>query len=137
MQLSIGTRDDIPYRDDCRYFLQPWKTGYNGAEQFADEALGVVEDNALVCADTTTVAPLLYVQEVKGKHPDVKIVSGTIGSKGAPKFNEQVIGQLLKDRPIYVVSQKAGYCPAFVLENYELVRAGLLYRVVERQTNSK
>lgn len=137
MQLSIGTRGDIPYRDDCRYFLQPWKTGYNGAERFADEALGLAEDNAVVCADTTTVAPLLYVQEVEGKRPDVKIVSGTIGSKGAPKFNEQVIGQLLKDRPIYVVSQKAGYCPAFVLDNYELVRAGLLYRVFERQTNSK
>ena len=137
MQLSIGTRGDIPYRDDSRYFLQPWKTGYDGAEQFADETLGSVEDAALVCADATTVAPLLYVQEVKGKRPDVKIVCGNIGSKGAPKFDEQAIEELLKERPVYVVSQKAGYCPAFVLDNYELVRAGLLWRVLERAEAGK
>jgi len=131
MELNIGTREDIPYRDDYKYFLQPWKTGYNGAEQFADEALGLVEDHAVIYADATTVVPLLYVQQVKGKRPDVKIVSGTVNSEDAPKLNEQTIGPLLEARPIYVVSPEAGYCPAFVLDHYELHRAGILYRVVE------
>ena len=131
MHLNIGTRNDIPYRDDYEYFLRPWKTGYKGAESFADKALGLVEDNAVIYADTTTVAPLLYVQEVKGKRPDVKIISGAASSKDPPKFNEQAIGQLLKKRPVYVVSKKPGYCPAFVLDNYNVVRAGILWRVVE------
>ena len=41
--LRIGTRQDIPYRNDYEYFLRPWKTGYVGAERFATEALQGVE----------------------------------------------------------------------------------------------
>jgi hypothetical protein len=137
MQLDLGTRGDIPYRDDYKYFLQPWKTGYDGAERFAKQALEAVENNAVIYADSTTVAPLLYVQEVKGARPDVKIVSGTAKSKDAPRFDKTTIERLLQDGPIYVVSPKPGYCPAFVLDNYELVQAGLLWRVVGRETCGK
>jgi hypothetical protein len=130
-QLSIGTRNDIPYRNDYKYFLQPWKTGYKGAERFANEALNLPEDNAVIYADTTTVGPLLYLQEVKGKRPDVKIVSGSINSKDAPKFNEHTIVQLLKTGQVYVVSNKSGYCPQFVLDNYDLIQTGILWQVVK------
>jgi hypothetical protein len=133
MQLNIGTRNDIPYRDDYEYFLRPWKTGYKGAEQFAEEALDQVKDNAVIYADTTTVGPLLYLQEVKGKRPDVKIVSGIINSKDAPKFNERTIVQLLKAGQVYIVSNKPGYCPQFVLDNYDLSRAGILWQVVKSE----
>jgi len=132
MQLNIGTREDIPYRDDNTYFLQPWKTGYRGAERFADEALDLVADNAIIYADVTTVAPLLLAQQVKGKRPDVKIVSGTANSENAPQFNKLTIGTLLENGSIYVVSRKPKYCPAFVLEDYDLVRAGILWRVAKR-----
>jgi hypothetical protein len=130
MQLDLGTRSDIPYRNDYKYFLQPWKTGYDGPECFAEQALEAVENNAVVYADSTTVAPLLYVQEVKGTRPDVKIVSGTAKSKDAPRFDKTTIEQLLQDSHVYVVSSKPDYCPAFILDDYELVRAGLLWRVV-------
>ena len=131
IQLDLGTRGDIPYRNDYKYFLQPWMTGYHGPERFANQALEAVENNAVIYADSTTVAPLLYVQEVKGTRPDVKIVSGTAKSKDAPRFDETTIEQLLRDSHIYVVSSKPGYCPAFILDKYELVQAGLLWRVVK------
>jgi hypothetical protein len=92
----------------------------------------LVEDSAVIYAGGTTVGPLLYAQQVKGKRPDVNIVSGDVSSIDAPRFDEQAIEQLLEDRPVYVVSPKPGYCPAFVLDNYDLKRAGVLYRVVER-----
>jgi hypothetical protein len=133
MQLNIGTRNDVPYRDDYEYFLRPWKTGYKGAELFAEEALVLSEDNAVIYADTTTVGPLLYLQEVKGKRPDIKIVSGTINSKDAPKFNEQTIRQLLDAGPVYVVSSRPGYCPQFVLDQYNIVRTGVLWQVVKSE----
>jgi len=133
IQLNISTRNDIPYRDDYEYFLRPWKTGYKGAELFANEVLGLPEDNAVIYADTTTVGPLLYLQEVKAKRSDVKIVSGTINSKGAPKFDEQSIGQLLKAGPVYVVSPKPEYCPQFVIDNYNLIRVGILWQVVKSE----
>jgi len=132
-QFNLGTRSDIPYRNDYKYFLQPWKTGYKGAERFANEALDAVENNAVIFADSTTVAPLLLVQEVAGRRPDVKIISGIVSSKNAPSFNEQTIKQILVEKPVYVVSPKAGYYPAFLLDNYDLVQAGVLWRVVEKE----
>jgi hypothetical protein len=136
-QFDIGTRNEISYREDYKYFLQPWKTGYDGAEKFADEALSFVEKNAVIYADVTTVGPLLYAQEVKGKRPDVKIVSGTVNSKDSPRFDEQSIEKLLQQRSVYVVSAEPGYCPAFMLDNYELKRVGILWRMVKRQNDDE
>jgi hypothetical protein len=131
--LDIGTRNDIPYRNDYSYFLQPWKTGYRGAGRFAREALKQAADNAVIYADLTTVAPLLLAQQAEAKRPDVAIISGTVNSKDAPQLNEHTIAQLLRDRPIYVVSSRPRYCPDFVLREYDLVQAGILWRIVERR----
>ena len=132
MQINLGTRNNVPYRNDYKYFLQPWKTGYRGAEHFADEALGAMENNAIIFADSSTVAPLLLMQEIKGKRPDVKVISGVISSTNAPSFNENTIEQLLQGQAVYVVSQQPGYCPSFVLDNYKLIPAGLLWRVTKK-----
>jgi hypothetical protein len=130
LNLSLGTRQDISYRNDYEYFLRPWRTGYIGAERFAREALETAEPNALICADTTTVAPLLYVQEVKGLRPDVKIVTGVARSPGVPRIEEQTLGPLLEQHPVYIVSRQRGYCPAFILDRYQLTKAGVLWRIV-------
>jgi hypothetical protein len=76
------------------------------------------------------VAPLLYVQEVQGVRPDVKI-AGIVSSQGAPRVNEQTVEELLDERPVYVVSKRRGYCPAFLLEKYSLAEAGVLWRVAK------
>lgn len=132
MHLNIGTRGDIPYRNDYEYFLRPWKTGDTGAGHFAREALDLAAENAIIYADATTAAPLLLAQEVEDKRPDVKIISGTLNSKDAPRFDAQNLGPLLEERAVYVVSSRPQYCPPFVLENYDLVQAGILWRVTRR-----
>ncbi|UCC98166.1 MAG: DUF2723 domain-containing protein [Phycisphaerales bacterium] len=132
MHLNIGTRGNIPYRNDYKYFLQPWKTGYHGAERFANQALDGAAENAVIYADVTTVAPLLLAR----RRPDVAIVSGTVNSKEAPQLNEHTIARLLRNRPIYVVSPRRQYCPEFVLKNYDLAQDGILWRVVERREDS-
>jgi len=93
--------------------------------------LDAAEPNAVICADSTTVAPLLYVQEVKGVRPDVKIVAGAASSQGAPRVNEQTVEGLLHERPVYVVSKRRGYCPTFILAKYSLAEAGVLWRVAQ------
>lgn len=128
-EFPIETRGDIPYRDDYQYFLRPWKTGDAGAQRFATEALETVENNAIIVADTTTVAPLLYVQEVQGVRPEVKIVTGIVSSEGAPAYDPQTLMNLAASRPMYVVSRRPRYCPRFILEQYRLVEAGVLWKV--------
>ncbi len=131
MDLEMGTRGDIAYRDDYRYFLQPWKAGDDGAARFAREALEVAGPGAILYADTTTVAPLLLAQEVEGLRPDVKIVTGIIRSEGAPEYSAEAFRESVGCHPIYVTSQQAGYGPPFILGKYDLRKAGPLWQVVE------
>jgi hypothetical protein len=132
MDLGIGTRGDLPYRDDYQFFLEPWKTGYVGAGRFAVEALTSAEPNAIILADTTTIGPLLYVQEVKSLRPDVKVVTGIVSSKGAPSYDPQALEHLVGAQPMYTTSERPKYCPSFVLEKCDLTRAGVLWRVRQR-----
>jgi len=130
-QLAPVTRGDVPYRDDIAYFLQPWKTGYTGAERFAREALETVPANAVIYADTTTVAPLLYAQEVQGQRPDVWIITGLVRSAGAPPYGEEAFAHLAANRLVYVTSKRPGYYPIFLVGHYELIESGLLWRAVK------
>ncbi len=132
MDVSLGTRADVAYRNDYTYFLQPWKTGDDGAERFAREALALAEPDAVIYADSTTVAPLLYVQEVHKVRPDVKIVNGIVRSEGAPSYDEREFAKLVGYRPLYVTSNQPGYGPTFVLGAYDLVKAGPLWRITAR-----
>ena len=42
--------------------------------------------------------------------------------------------KLFKEKTIYVVSPVKGYCPEFILDNYNFEKAGVLHRVVEKQS---
>lgn len=130
---SLGTKRDVPYRNDYTYFLRPWKTGYRGTERFANEALDTVEDRAVIYADGTTVYSLLYVQEVVGGGEDVTVVSGHGSVDNLKEYSEEKIDELFAERAIYVVSPVRGYCPGFLLKNYDFVKARVLWRVVERK----
>lgn len=130
MGLDIGTRADIACRDDYAYFLRPWKTGDAGAERFARDALEAAGPDAVIYADTTTVAPLLLVQEVEGRRPDVHVVTGIIHNRGAPPYDAELFEQLLASRPVYLTSDRQGYAPPFVLGKYDLRRTGPLWQVI-------
>jgi hypothetical protein len=129
----LGQRKQRPYRDEYTYFLQPWKTGYRGAERFASEALDMVEENAVIYAYTTDVHALLYMQEVLGKRPDVRIVSVYYKGENAPTFNEDTVADLVNNPALYVASKASSYCPDFLIENYDFVKRGVLWRVVARK----
>ena len=131
MQFNLSTKRDIPCRNEYIWFLRPWQTGCHGPEKFANEALDAVEDNAIIYADGTTVYPLWYVQEVKGKSPDVKIISNH-GSYENPIAlpTAETIGKLFAEQPVYVVSPVPGYCPGFLLKQYKFERKGVLWKVI-------
>jgi hypothetical protein len=130
---SLSERRQVPYRDDYKYWLQPWQTGYRGGERFAAEALGQVERNAVIYADSTTVHAILYMQEQRGMRPDVGIVSSSDHSPNAPALTEQTVDALLASSAVYVVSAQTSYCPQYLLDNYDTVREGVLYRVLKRK----
>ena len=129
MQLRMLTKRPIPYCNDYVWFLRPWKTGYKGPQHFADDVFAIAEPNAIVYADSTTVRPLLYNQQVKGRRGDVRIISGEMSSENAPVFNEYTIEKLLAESSVYVVSNIPPYCPEFVLDRYKLEPAGVIWKI--------
>ncbi len=133
-RFKLPTKRELPYRDSYTYFLRPWRTGYRGAELFATEALQSVENRAVIIADSTTVYPLWYIQQLKGKNTGVKVLSRLEGYKNPIPFpTVDTIGTLVADNTVYVVSPVAGYCPDFLLERYDFVEEGPIYRVVDRR----
>ena len=131
IQFQLPVKRDIPYRNNYTWFLHPWRTGNYGPEQFAKEAFNTVEDNAIIYADGTTVYVLLYSQEVGGQRRDVTIVSGHGSVNNLKEYDEDVIDKLFAERAVYVVLPVPGYCPEFLLEQYEFKQTGVLWKVID------
>ncbi len=108
MQFNLPTRADVPYRNDYKWFLRPWRTSYSGAEKFADEVFKELDPDAVVYADNTMVYPLLYMQEVKGRRADIRIISEHASSEGLPVLSEKSIEQWLSEGDVYAVSPVDG-----------------------------
>ncbi len=108
IQFNLSTRADVPYRNDYVWFLRPWKRGYRGAEKFADEVFKELKPGAVVYADNTMVYPLLYMQEVRGKRVDIRIISDYASSEGLPLLSEKSIEQWLSEGDVYTVSAAGG-----------------------------
>ena len=108
-RFNLSTRVDVPRRNDYVWFLQPWKAGYSGAEKFAEEVFEKLGPDAVVYADNTMVYPLLYMQEVKGKGVDIKIISEYSSGEGLPLLSGKSIEQWLSEGDVYAVSPIAGH----------------------------
>jgi hypothetical protein len=129
----LGQRRQRPYRDEYIYFLQPWKTGYRGAEKFANEALDAAEKDAIIYADSTTAHCLLYVQQVIGKRKDIRIISDFNKSPDSLDLNQDNLKALTTNSQLYVVSPVSGYCPKFILDEYDFVKKGVIYKAVTKK----
>jgi hypothetical protein len=132
---SAGLFEDkrqIPYRDNYKFFLQPWKTGYTGGTQFANEALGQISNDAIIYSDITAVWPLLCTQRLKG-HSEQKIISSLASSPDSPIFSEDTIEELLTKHSVFVVSPLENYCPGFLLDRFDFVEQGPLWQVIQKE----
>ena len=130
--LKLGTKRVLPYRDDYKFFLRPWKTGYRGAERFASEALDQVEKDAIIFADGTTVYPLLLAQETANQRKDVTIVSGHGSVDNMSIYSEDFIKNKWDQLDVYVISPVKGYCPEFLLDSYHFEHNGVLSKAVKK-----
>lgn len=131
-QVRLGTKRQLPYRNEYRWFLQPWKRGYDGPARFARETFDTAGADAVVYADQTTVYPLLYAQRVGGCSRDVSVVSSRVHSGAVAALEEGSVAAWVARGQLYVVTPAAGYCPVFLLDHYDFEPAGPIWRVTVR-----
>lgn len=69
---------ELPFRDNARWFLQPWHFAYHGPEVFARVTLNALPPNAVLDVDSTPMPPLLYLQHTEKLRRDIQFVSGKL-----------------------------------------------------------
>jgi len=135
MNVNLGVRRTIPFRDEYAYFLQPWQHGNDGPRRFATEALTNLPQDAIVLADGTTVYALWYVQAIDGLRPDVRIVSPHGDYHSPLPVPDAVTLDGWLDHPgVYVVSPVRGYCPSYLLNgSYAFEPTGTVFHITRRR----
>jgi len=128
MGVDLGYRAPIPYRDEGKYFLWPWKTGYRGPERLVREAFNLAGPRAIILADGTSRRPFIYYQLFENLRADVRIRFDPC-RREEPENKVRCLKELLKRREVYVVRPFRAYCPQWILDNFQIEPAGPIYRV--------
>ncbi len=127
---GLAGRRELPFRDEARYWLVPWKMTERSAHEFAVAVASGLTAQSVVVADATSAGPLLTAREtglIKGEWRIVTPWSGESESE-----LEELV--LAGGRKIYVVSPLGGYVPAAIKKSADgFVREGVLYRVQVRE----
>ena len=109
--VEVRRARELPFRDELRYWLVPWKHNERSADLFARGALAGVETDGVILADTTVRDTLRVVQRVEGLAPTVLVTDGE-GPLGDYDRDAVAFRRALGGRRLYVVSPVAGYVPA-------------------------
>ncbi len=93
----------LTHRDNNDYFLNPNKRGYRGPSDYADIILKRAEQTgAIVIADFTPCAVLMYFNQVRGLGPNVEVVY-TTDAGTAPDYDLfDFVEKNIDKRPIYL-----------------------------------
>lgn len=129
--VDIQRARPLPFRDEMRYWLIPWKHDEHSAELFATAALSQVRDGAVIFADGTSFYPLLLKQSLADLAPNVRVYQHI-------RTGDELDAYLASgaDFPLYVVSPARGYTPPILLErNCNFAQEGVLYKVTACNTS--
>ncbi len=130
-------RRNLPYRDAYRYFLEPWKNGDWSARRFAEETFAVLPPRAVLIPDSTASPPLLCLQKIEGRRPDV-VLATPEGAPGAVvrhywSSRTDLLPEAVRDgRRIFVVSNHPDYPPPWVIDLMRLEPFGCIFEVRPR-----
>lgn len=130
-QFNIGTRADIPYRNDYQWFLSPWKTGYYGADIFAAKALAELPQGAAIYADGTTVYPLIIYQKLNNFRNDISILATHGSLKTLEEYPENLIYEKINQNLFYTTQQSNPIIKKLG-KDYEMVKKDLLWQIVKK-----
>ncbi|MFH1417409.1 MAG: DUF2723 domain-containing protein [Planctomycetota bacterium] len=133
-QTSIGVKRHIPPRDSYVYFIRPRKNGEDSASRFARAALEQAAPDGLLIADTTIKNALAVVRDVERTHQSVALTTGGDITPAQPMIplSPDAVRPFVERGTAYVCSESEHYVPEWIREKYDLVPAGVVFRLEER-----
>jgi hypothetical protein len=97
--VQVHRRRQLPFRDEMRYWLVPWKYDETSADRFARAALTQAGRDAVILLDLTTLNAVRVTQKVDRLAPTVLVTNmySALAEKDA-------FGRALAGRKLYVLS---------------------------------
>jgi hypothetical protein len=129
LKIDLLHAREIPFRDNEKFFLNPNKRGYDGADTYARTALSGAALNAVIIADHTPLAVLRYYQTIKKYRTDILLMSSGFAGEAVPRGVHSYYGK----RDIYLAGLMPGYYRIRPLNGeFDFIPDGILYRVSAR-----
>jgi len=124
-QSALKRPRQLPFREESRYWLYPWKQDERSAAQFVDEVRKTLKEGDLLIADNTAAGPVMAAQ-VTGQLPTkIRIITFFTGETEAELL--RLVD--LQDR-VYIVSPVPGYASSALLTGqFKFEKEGVLYRI--------
>lgn len=122
----------LPFRDEARYWLVPWKQGEDSAAMFVSEAGKQLKAGDVLVADATAAGTLMAAREAGLVGKEWRLITPWSGE------TEEALRVLVEhgEVRVFVVSPVAGYAPRAVLETARgFEREGVVYRVKGKRGN--
>ena len=119
----LGVRE-LPGREPNRFFLWPPKQDEWGARDFGESALKGLPQAAVLIADHTPLEPLLYLQEVEGLRPDVRLIKIEPGDDLTP-----ILAKHTPDIPIFLADENPNYYAWREIPGASLEQVGVVWRL--------
>ena len=136
--VTVLRKRSLPFRNETRYWLMPWKNNENSAEMFARTTLGVAKPNAIIIAGSTSYYPLAVVQKVYSIRKDVLVLGSEPWPIPRPATRKELKAFLsaVANRPVYAISNIKGYCPETLIPYLVRPRGRTLYQLTIPENQS-
>jgi hypothetical protein len=119
----------LPFRDEARYWLVPWKHNERSAEQFVEAVDKQLKKGDVLVSDLTAVNPIVAARTAKIVSSDWQLISAWSGETGQEAL-EIVEKTLSSGGRAFVVSAVPGYMPSeFLSGRFNFEQDGVLWRV--------
>jgi len=124
-QGGIQRARHLPFRDECCYWLYPWKQNERSAAQFTEHVRKALSNGDIIIADRTSSGPLIAAQATGQLSKKIRIISFLTGETEA-----ELLQLVATQARVYVVSPVPGYAsPALLTDQFTFEKEGVLYRV--------
>jgi len=131
MGINVHRARELPFRDEMRYWIVPWKHNERSAELFARAALGEAGERGIIVCDGTSLYPLKITQLLEQRAPEVTLYTVFEIKRLLQKHDDRVL-EAIKAGHVFVISPALDFAPDNLAHHLTTIReqGRILYRVV-------
>ncbi|MBM4311069.1 MAG: DUF2723 domain-containing protein [Deltaproteobacteria bacterium] len=130
MNISVNRDRVLPFRDEMRYWIVPWKHTEKSAERFAYAALNEAAPEGIIVCDSTSYYPLI-LRQMRMPGIDDVIVETRSAMSARYGRDPAALRQTLQVRPVFIVSPVLNFISDEFRQDFAVIKEPglILYRL--------